>query len=139
MYSYIKDLVTYTHIYLHISFQISYTHRHIFLIVFCWSLRLNDLVMYSHIKDLVMYTHIYIHISFQMSYTHRHIFLIFFRSLHLKDLVLSTHICIDMSSKERRGAGVETQKNVQGEIGGWGRVRFNEPYAPSLSTIYDGA
>ena len=24
-------------------------------------------------------------------------------------------------------------------FGGWGRVPFNEPYAPSLSTIYDGA
>ena len=44
-----------------------------------------------------------------------------------------------LSSFERWGAGVETQKNVQGEIGGWGRVPFNEPYAPSLSTIYDGA
>ena len=40
---------------------------------------------------------------------------------------------------ERWGAGVETQKNVRGEIGGWGRVTFNETYAPSLSTIYDGA
>ena len=40
---------------------------------------------------------------------------------------------------ERWGAGVETQKNVRGEIGGWGREPFNEPYAPSLSTIYDGA
>jgi len=40
---------------------------------------------------------------------------------------------------ERRGAGVETQKNVRGEIGGWGRVPFNEAYAPSLSTIHDGA
>ena len=40
---------------------------------------------------------------------------------------------------ERWGAGVETQKNVRGEVGGWGRVPFNEPYAPSLSTIYDGA
>ena len=40
---------------------------------------------------------------------------------------------------ERWGAGVETQKNVRGEIGGWGRVPLNEPYAPSLSTIYDGA
>ena len=39
------------------------------------------------------------------------------------------------------GAGVETQKNVRGEIGGWGRVPFNEPYAHSLivNTIYDGA
>ena len=40
---------------------------------------------------------------------------------------------------ETWGAGVETQKNERGEIGGWGRVPFNEPYAPSLSTIYDGA
>ena len=36
-------------------------------------------------------------------------------------------------------AGVETQKNVREEIGGWGRVPLNEPYAPLLSTIYDGA
>ena len=42
-------------------------------------------------------------------------------------------------TKERWGAGVETQKNVWGEIGGWGRVPFNETYAPSLSTIYYGA
>ena len=40
---------------------------------------------------------------------------------------------------ERWGAGVETQKNVRGEIGGWDQVPFNEPYAPLLSTIYDGA
>jgi len=40
---------------------------------------------------------------------------------------------------ERWGAGVETQKNVRGEIGGWGRVPFNKTYAPLLSTIYDGA
>ena len=40
---------------------------------------------------------------------------------------------------ERWEAGVETQKNVLRVFGGWGRVPFNEPYAPSLSTIYDGA
>jgi len=40
---------------------------------------------------------------------------------------------------ERWGAGVKTQKNIREDIGGWGRVLFNEPYAPSLSTIYDGA
>jgi len=40
---------------------------------------------------------------------------------------------------ERWGAGVETQKDGLGEVGGWGRVPFNEPYAPSLSTIDDGA
>ena len=44
-----------------------------------------------------------------------------------------------LQNDERWGAGVETQKNVRGEIGGCGRVPFNEPYAPSLSTIYDGA
>jgi len=42
-------------------------------------------------------------------------------------------------NNQRWGPGVETQKDVRGEIGGWGRVPFNEPYAPSLSTIYDGA
>jgi len=40
---------------------------------------------------------------------------------------------------ERWGAGVETQKKVLRVFGGWGRVPFNEPYAPSLSIIYDGA
>jgi len=44
-------------------------------------------------------------------------------------------VCLE----ERWGARVETQTNVRGEIGGWGRVPFNEPYAPLLSTIYDGA
>ena len=47
--------------------------------------------------------------------------------------------CMCVRSMERWGVGVETQKNVRGEIGGWGRVPFNETYAPSLSTIYDGA
>ena len=51
-----------------------------------------------------------------------------------------TNMYIDvMHMYERWGAGVETQKNGRGEIGGWGRVPFNETYAPSLSTIYDGA
>ena len=50
------------------------------------------------------------------------------------------HMCRTMIRRvERWGAGVETQKNVRGEIGGWGRVPFHENYAPSLSTIYDGA
>jgi len=41
--------------------------------------------------------------------------------------------------EERWGAWVETQKNVRGVFWGWFRVPFNEPYAPLLSTIYDGA
>ena len=46
---------------------------------------------------------------------------------------------IRLTPDERWGAGVETQKSVRGEVGGWGRVPFNETYASSLSTIYDGA
>jgi len=46
---------------------------------------------------------------------------------------------IKVQTRERWGAGVETQKNIRGEIGGWGRLPFNETYGPSLSTIYDGA
>jgi len=40
-----------------------------------------------------------------------------------------------------RGGGLGSRpKKMYGEkIGGWGRVPFNETYAPSLSTIYDGA
>ena len=52
---------------------------------------------------------------------------------------MGIHKIIAQCCAERWGAGVETQKNVRGEIGGWGRVPFNEPYAPLLSTIYDGA
>ena len=58
-------------------------------------------------------------------------FVPFLPSLHV--------LCLNPNRNERWGAGVETQKNVRGEIGGWGRVPFNETYAPSLSTIYDGA
>ena len=54
-------------------------------------------------------------------------------------LVWNVGLECTLSVEERWGAGVETQKNVRGEIGGWGRVPFNETYAPSLSTIYDGA
>ena len=50
-----------------------------------------------------------------------------------------TYIAECCTLYERWGAGVETQKNVRGEVGRWGRVPFNEPYALSLSTIYDGA
>ena len=66
---------------------------------------------------------------------------------HISDVYIFTelldpHLWIVIYSpqprNERWGAGVETQKKCTG-IGGWGRVPFNEPYAPSLSTIYDGA
>ena len=59
--------------------------------------------------------------------------------MSLVSFCLCPGIIIYMSHEERWGAGVETPKNVREEIGGWGRVPFNETYAPSLSTIYDGA
>ena len=36
-----------------------------------------------------------------------------------------------------RGGGLGSRPKKM--YGGWGRVPFNEPYAPSLSIIYDGA
>ena len=63
-----------------------------------------------------------------------------FINIYINVCILYTYLCgLYMCYAERWGAGVETQKNVRGEVGGWGRVPFNEPYAPSLSTIYDGA
>ena len=59
------------------------------------------------------------------------------REIHVLDSC--AHLASSLRIVERWGAGVETQKTVRGEIGGWGRVPFNETYAPSLSTIYDGA
>jgi len=56
----------------------------------------------------------------------------------LHNIVMYYSILTD-ARDERWGAGVETQKNVLRVFGGWGRVPFNEPYVPSLSTIYDGA
>ena len=58
--------------------------------------------------------------------------------IHLHPCLRALHLPFG-TPYERWGAGVETQKNVRGEVGGWGRVPFNEPYAPLLSTIYDGA
>ena len=75
-------------------------------------------------------------------YIHVHIFIY----IHIHEPHTNTHTDADADTQtllkppsERWGAGVETQQNVRGEVGGWGRVPFNEPYAPSLRTIYDGA
>ena len=77
-----------------------------------------------HLRTTYTHTHIHTH-----THTHTH--------MHIQDRELRA--VIDDNDWERWGAGVETQKNVRGEIGGWGRVPFNETCAPSLSTIYDGA
>ena len=73
--------------------------------------------------DVYIHTQIYV-------YTHVHLYIF---------VKMYVFIRIQGCDAERWGAGVETPKNVRGEIGGWGRVPFNETYAPSLSTIYDAA
>jgi len=60
-------------------------------------------------------------------------------TIHHKSHTKSQQTSQQGSRPKKITTGVETQKNVRGEIGGWGRVPFNEPYASSLSTIYDGA
>ena len=109
-----------------------------------------------------IHTHTHTHVYAYMHSPHIHIHTYMYIYMYV-----CVHVCIDIITKriknlnsqvnfrisiyvfmcvrscvcynERWGAGVETQKNVRGEIEGWGRVPFNEPYAPSLSTIYDGA
>ena len=58
---------------------------------------------------------------------------------HVECVFMSMFMCHTYPHAEKWGAGVKTQKMVRGENGEWGRVPFNETYAPSLSTIYDGA
>ena len=97
-------------------------------------LRVHMYVMSVYISThmyMFTYVRVYIHIcSHFTSTSHQQSRLL---KLFLKSQMhcVRTFMC-DMH--ERWGPGVETQKNVRGEIGGWGRVPFNEPYAPSLST-----
>jgi len=78
---------------------------------------------YTHTRTCpATHTHIHTH-----THTHTH--------THNIEMTVAWYLPHD----ERWEAGVETQKNVRGEIGGWSRVPFNETYALSLSTIYDGA
>jgi len=62
----------------------------------------------------------------------------FFEEMYLQTLTLNVysislqkrdaHLYQLHASRERWGAGVETQKNVRGEIEGWGRVPFHQPF-----------
>jgi len=61
------------------------------------------------------------------------------KKVEICDITTSYVLFLIYTRHERWGAGVETQKYVRWDIGEWGRVPFNESYAPSLSTIYDGA
>ena len=116
---------TRVHTIVHVIKQIDATHKH----------------THTH-----TYTHTHTHTHTHSTYTHRNKPKNIPRILQggpNYEIALS---CRSLSAtqplivwKERWGAGVATQKNVRGEIGGLGRVPFNEPYAPSLSTIYDGA
>ena len=63
----------------------------------------------------------------------------FGRGLEGGTFVTRTSDMCEKDSLRGGGLGSRPKKNVRGEIGEWGRVPFNEPYAPSLSTIYDGA
>jgi len=86
-------------------------------------------------------TNIYIHRYIIYIYICIHTYIYIYSYIYIYTYV---HVNIQQTltilySAERWGAGVEAQKNVRGEVGGWGRVPFNEPYAPSLSTIYDRA
>ena len=87
-------------------------------------------ILHPYVCTYTIYTPLYIHIC---TYKWRHI------SIYMEVYIwIYIQRCI-YGYRERWGAGVETQKNVWGEIGEWGRVPFNETYAPLLSTIYDGA
>ena len=86
------------------------------------------LYMYS---EHAIYSIIRVHCIFKCMRRHT--------SAHYTCICVSAAFLKMQALAERWGAGVETQKNLRGAIGGWGRVPFNETYAPSISTIYDGA
>ena len=104
--------------------------------------------MYIHIYicgTLYIYTYTYVWVSGTL-YTYTYTYMCMYRRhIHMCIYIMHQKPTCKFNSRsrnsavERWGAGVETQKNIRGEVGGWGRVPFNEPYAPSLSTIYDGA
>jgi len=95
---------------------------------------LMQICTYIHEYMRIIYTSICMHVHMRICI---HMCVCIYIEIY-RDYIYKRDLCSRREDK-RWGAGVETQKNVWGEIGGWGRVPFNEPYAPSLSTIYDGA
>ena len=84
--------------------------------------------LYVNVSSIFDVAHLYM-ISRPCMKTYKHMYI----NMYIYNLALIWWVirCIDIRrGSERWGAGVETQKNVRGEIGGWGRVPFNEPYAP---------
>jgi len=91
--------------------------------------------MFPSSTDAHIHTHAHAH-------THTHIDDLFLTQndyVNMFPYLIRLGPVVILGKEERWGAGVETQKNVRGEIGGWCRVPFNETYAPLLSTIFDGA
>ena len=90
---------------------------------------------------ILTYVHscIFSYVVFKFLYSYRYVVVYLFVCASIIDFPTLCTKARLRSLRREVGAGVETQKNVRGEIGGWGRVPFNETYAPSLSTIYDGA
>ena len=76
---------------------------------------------------MYMYIYVYICIYIYILYSPSSLAIIF---VHNCELTLGTlyatsvHRGVSGPLFERWGAGVETQKTVRGEIGGWGRVPF---------------
>ena len=116
-------------------------NRHVFISRYVYT----DVYTYTHISVRAyayIHVHIQIHIFTMYVYIYTYIHTLYILALGWSSALLTSCIAeaLEKSIKrERWGAGVETQKNIRGEVGGWGRVPFNEPYAPSISTIYDGA
>jgi len=122
----------YIHVYMYVNI---YNYMHICLYVYAYIFICIQIYLFVYI-NIYIFVYMYLHTSL---YTCDVYILFFFYELWGKAGVRSAFFSGVEAPYERWGAGVETQKNAWGEIGGWGRVPFNEPYAPSLSTIYDGA
>jgi len=141
MYVYV---CTYIHINICIHIYIKkvyiYIYMYINIHVYMW-MRLSFVFTRGQHTQSQERLYISIHckyISLRM-YTCKYAYIYIYKDTHTH-IYIHIYPCIYITSaNERWGAGAETQKNVRGEIGGWGRVPFNETYAPSLSTIYDGA
>jgi len=126
----------YTHIQIHMYI---YTSNFVDVFMGMWHIFIQSIAL-----NIYIYVYLYMYIYLYM-YVYKHMFI-------YVSICVDVYICIYLcrciytymrtalvSCSERWGAGVETQKIVRREIWGWGRVPFNETYAPSLSTIYDGA
>ena len=119
----------YTHIYMYIYVYVyMYIHTYIYTYIYIRTYLHIYICIYMYIFICTyscLYTYVYMYIYLILECACR-------LDLRCTDFLEKFRVAPDY---ERWGAGVETQRNVRGEVWGWGRVPFNEPYAPSLSTI----